>query len=34
MNIRIVTEKELRRCVEMDNESLEAVEQSFVRGCG
>jgi ectoine utilization protein EutC len=30
MTIRIVTEKELRQCVEMDNESLEAVEASFV----
>jgi len=30
MNIRIVTEEELRRCVEMNNESLKAVEQSFV----
>ena len=30
MNIRIVTEEELRRCVEMDNESLKAVEESFV----
>jgi ectoine utilization protein EutC len=30
MIIRIVTEKELRQCVEMDNESLEAVEESFV----
>jgi len=30
MNIRIVTEEELRRCVEMDSESLRAVEESFV----
>ncbi len=30
MTIRIVTEEELRRCVEMDNESLKAVEESFV----
>jgi len=30
MNIRIVTEKELRRCVEMDNESLKAIEKCFV----
>lgn len=30
MNVRIVTEEELRRCVEMENESLKAVEKSFV----